>query len=152
MNARPADPFQEDHRRLLGEVERLRLAASEVSGLGHAEREVLVGHALAFLKGELMPHAEAEERVLYPAVAELLGAPEATAPMIHDHLAIRVRIAELEQADPRDLGRLQELLYGLYALISVHFAKEEALYLPLLEQAGPEVQHVLEALRKLEHV
>ncbi len=152
MNARPADPFQEDHRRLLGEVERLRLAASEVSDLGHAEREVLVGHALAFLKGQLMPHAEAEERVLYPAVAELLGAPEATAPMIHDHLAIRVRIAELEQADPRDLGRLQELLYGLYALISVHFAKEEDLYLPLLEQAGPEVQHVLEALRKLEHV
>jgi iron-sulfur cluster repair protein YtfE (RIC family) len=152
MNARPADPFQEDHRRLLGEVQRLRLAAAEASELGHAEREVLVGHAVAFLKGQLVPHAEAEERVLYPAVAELLGAPEATAPMIHDHLAIRVRIAELEQADPRDLARLQELLYGLYALISVHFAKEEELYLPLLEQAGPELQHVLEALRELEHV
>jgi iron-sulfur cluster repair protein YtfE (RIC family) len=137
---------------LLGEVERLRLAAAEAAELGHAEREVLVEHALAFLQGELVPHAEAEERVLYPAVAELLGAPEATAPMIHDHRAIRARIAELEQADPRDLPRLQELLYGLYALITVHFAKEEELYLPLLGHAGPELQHVLEAVGELERV
>ncbi len=70
--------------------------------------------------------------------------------MIHDHVAIRARIAQLEQADPRDLARLQELLYGLYALISVHFAKEEELYLPLLGQAGTDVQHVLDALHELE--
>jgi len=152
MNAPPTDPFREDHRALLAEVERLRLAAAEVAQLGPAEREVLVGHALAFLKGELVPHSEAEERVLYPAVADLLGALEATAPMIQDHTAIRARIAELEQVDPRDLARLQELLYGLYALISVHFAKEEDLYLPLLEKAGPEVQRVLEALGQLESV
>lgn len=152
MNAHPADPFHADHRRLLGHVERLRLAAAEAAELGHAEREVLVGQALAFLRGELVPHAEAEERVLYPAVAEQLGAPEATAPMIHDHLAIRMRTAELEHTDPRDLAKLQELLYGLYALISVHFAKEEALYLPLLEQAGPDLQQVLEAVRELDRV
>jgi iron-sulfur cluster repair protein YtfE (RIC family) len=29
---------------------------------------------------------------------------------------------------------LQELLYGLHALITVHFRKEDELYLPLLER------------------
>jgi hypothetical protein len=37
----PGDPFQEDHRRLLAEVERLRLAAAQASKLGHAERAII---------------------------------------------------------------------------------------------------------------
>ena len=34
-----------------------------------------------------------------------------------------------------DAKALRRLLYGLYALISVHFAKEEEIYVPLLEEA-----------------
>jgi hypothetical protein len=72
--------------------------------------------------------------LLYRDVAKLLGHPEATAPMTHDHVAIRVRTVDLAATKETEVDRLQELLYGLYALITVHFWKEELLYLPLIER------------------
>jgi hypothetical protein len=77
---------------------------------------------------------EEEERTVYPAVAELLGSSEATAPMTYDHVAIRARIVELGVTEETDVERLQDVLYGLHALIAVHLWKEERLYLPLLER------------------
>jgi iron-sulfur cluster repair protein YtfE (RIC family) len=47
-------------------------------------------------------------------------------------------IEALAEADRADVARLQELLYGLHALITVHFEKEEEIYLPLLD-ARPDV-------------
>jgi hypothetical protein len=35
--------------------------------------------------------------------------------------------------DPRQADALRRILYGLYALVKVHFAKEEEIYLPLLD-------------------
>jgi iron-sulfur cluster repair protein YtfE (RIC family) len=35
--------------------------------------------------------------------------------------------------DPDRRRELQRILYGLYAVIRLHFAKEEELYLPLLD-------------------
>jgi iron-sulfur cluster repair protein YtfE (RIC family) len=129
---------RQDHKELGEHVAHLKLAARELPDLSIEERRVLVGSIVDFLDGRLVPHAAAEEHTLYPAVADLIGR-EATAPMLYDHRAIRQRLAELEVADPADLPALQELLYGLYALISVHFWKEEELYFPLLDahqQAG----------------
>jgi iron-sulfur cluster repair protein YtfE (RIC family) len=123
---------RQDHKELGEHVAHLRLAARELPDLSLEERKALVGSIVDFLDGRLVPHATAEEHTLYPAVAELIGR-EATAPMLYDHRAIRQRLAELEAADPADLETLQELLYGLYALISVHFWKEEELYFPLLD-------------------
>jgi hemerythrin len=53
--------------------------------------------------------------------------------MLYDHRAICERVDELASASIDDVARLQELLYGLHALIEVHFRKEEELYLPLVE-------------------
>ena len=58
--------------------------------------------------------------------------------MVHDHGAIVARIERLQAADIDDVDTLQELLYGLYALVSVHFRKEEDLQLPAFD-AAPEV-------------
>jgi iron-sulfur cluster repair protein YtfE (RIC family) len=130
---------RQDHTELGEHVAHLRLAARELPDLSIEERGALVGSIVDFLDGRLVPHATAEEHTLYPAVAELIGNPEATGPMLYDHRAIRQRIAELKEVDPVNLATLQELLYGLYALISVHFWKEEELYFPLLdahEEAG----------------
>jgi iron-sulfur cluster repair protein YtfE (RIC family) len=148
MDAHPTDPLREEHRMLLEHVAELRRFAADVPRLVPAEREVLIHRLVRFLREELLPHAQAEERVFYPEVAALLGAPEATAPMLHDHRAIRERIVELEGCDPRDPERIQELVYGLYALISVHFEKEEDLYLTLLDaHPGERLGRVLEATR-----
>ena len=138
MTARPTEPFRREHEALLEHIEHLAEAAREMPRLAEQEREVLRARILDFLEGTLVPHAKAEEEVLYPEWAALVGFPDAAVPMVHDHEAIVARIDRLKAADAGDLDTLQELLYGLYALISVHFRKEEELQLPAFD-ASPEV-------------
>lgn len=135
---RPTELFRQEHVELLSHIEHIGQAARQVASLGPAEREALVDRILDFLRGTLLPHAKAEEDVLYPEWAKLVGYADAAVPMVHDHEAIVARIERLKRADADDVDTLQELLYGLYALISVHFRKEEDIQLPAFD-AEPEV-------------
>lgn len=128
------EAVREGHFRLRQDVDHIRLAAQELPSVSPEERHLIVTRVLEYLRGTLLPHAEEEEQSLYPAVGKILGSPEATQTMIHDHLAIRARVVELAMTNENEVDRLQELLYGLYALITVHFWKEDQLYLPLLER------------------
>jgi iron-sulfur cluster repair protein YtfE (RIC family) len=134
MTTQETETVRQDHAKLREDVEHIRLAARELPAVSPEERDAIVGRILDFLRETLLPHAEEEERWLYPNVGKVLGNPESTATMSHDHIAIRARVLELAATENTDVDRLQELLYGLYALISVHFWKEEQLYLPLLER------------------
>ena len=144
---RPTEPFRHEHEELLAHIEHLGQAARELPRLDSEERRVLVGRILEFLRGTLVPHAKAEEEVLYPEWASLVGFDDAAVPMVHDHEAIVARIERLEQADADQVDTLQELLYGLYALIEVHFRKEEDIQLPVFDAAPPELtRSVLERM------
>ena len=134
MTTQETETVRKDHAKLGEDVEHIRLAARELPAVSPEERHAIVGRILDFLRETLLPHAEEEEQWLYAAVGKVLGNPEATHTMTHDHIAIRSRVLELAVTDDTDVDRLQELLYGLYALITVHFWKEEQLYLPLLER------------------
>lgn len=145
--------FRNEHAALLEHVEHLRVAAAQIPEMTPDERGQTTQRILAFLRGTLVPHAEAEERVLYPAVADVLGNAEATATMVSDHRAIVARIDALAATDAGDVARLQELLYGIYALLIVHFHKEEDDYLPLLERRPPaEVAAIFERMGSHDHV
>lgn len=147
---RPTEPFRKEHEALLEHIEHIATAAREMPRLSDEERAALRDRILGFLRGTLIPHAKAEEDVLYPEWSKLLGFPDAAAPMIHDHEAIVARIERLEQADADDVDTLQELLYGLHALISVHFRKEEDIQLPAFDTAPPELtEAVLERMGAL---
>jgi iron-sulfur cluster repair protein YtfE (RIC family) len=135
---RPTEPFRLEHEQLLEHIEHLAHAAREMPRLSEPGRDALRDRVLGFLRGTLMPHAKAEEDILYPEWAKLVGFADAAVPMVHDHQAIVVRIERLQATDVADVDALQELLYGLYALISVHFLKEEHLQLPAFD-ANPEV-------------
>lgn len=136
---RPTEPFRSEHEELHAHVEHLRDAARAIPGLSIEERQALLGRIAEFLRGTLVPHAKAEEDVLYPAWAKLVGFAGAAIPMVHDHDAIVARIERLEHTEPADTDELQELLYGLYGLIGVHFRKEEDIQLPAFDAAPPEV-------------
>jgi hemerythrin-like domain-containing protein len=133
-------PLRDEHKELLPRIEALR-ATGDAVGSG----DVLgrVDDAFDFLVHHLIPHATAEDRVLYPEVQRLMGAREATATMSRDHVEVgrlteslnelRTRLRDGEASD--DLNReLRRVLYGLYALVRLHFAKEEEVYVPLLEE------------------
>jgi iron-sulfur cluster repair protein YtfE (RIC family) len=144
--ALPTEAFREEHRGLLAHVEQIRVAASEMTELAVEEREMVIGRVLEFLRNTLLPHAEWEEQVLYMAIGDLLGDRKSTATMSRDHVAIARMIEALAEADLTDVARLQELLYGLHALISVHFEKEEEIYLPLLDARPGMAERVMEQI------
>ena len=103
---------------------------------------------VAFLQGDLLPHARGEERHLYVAVDSLVpGAFQATATMRidHEHIEAHARMIAAAAArihSPKDAidaaaarDALRELVTRLAALIDVHLEKEERVYLPFLERS-----------------
>ncbi len=135
---RPTEPFRREHAELREHIEHLAQAAREMPRLSDDERSALRDRILDFLRGTLVPHAKAEEEILYPEWASLVGYADAMIPMVHDHEAIVARIESLAEVDTREVDTLQELLYSLHALITVHFRKEEDIQLPAFD-AAPEV-------------
>ncbi len=81
--------------------------------------------------------------------------------MSRDHVEVGRYIDELaalreELADRPtsvQIESLRRVLYGVYALLKVHFAKEEEVYLPILdERLTPEsAQEMFEALEAAAH-
>lgn len=140
---RATDPLRREHSELLPKVEWLRVTADQADMLQPDALAAEVERDLRFLREELVPHAHAEEAVLYPAVERSLGSSSATATMTGDHMEVLRLVAELEGLHEAllvgvDRGRvrdLQRVLYGLYAVLRLHFAKEEGIYLPILDES-----------------
>lgn len=135
-------PLRDEHMELLPHIEHLRTVADAIGMAPSESVRQGVEEAYTFLTHQLTPHSQAEERVLYPTVGRLLGAPEATATMSRDHREIDRLTQELgalrSQLAGASMGEaevrvLRRVLYGLYALVAIHFAKEEDIYLPLLD-------------------
>ena len=107
-----------------------------------------------FLAYHLLPHAQAEDAALYPTVQKVLGSPDATRTMSRDHVEVERYIDELAvlhlDPSPENARSLQRVLYGLYALVKVHFAKEEEVYLPILEArlTADEAKEMFEAMEQ----
>ena len=132
----------DEHKELLPHIEELRIVADSVGDF--PPRLLLRGidKLYDFLINQLIPHAQAEEETLYPAVAKILGTPQATATMSRDHAEVSRLTGQLRVLrsqictsgfDADKTKELRRLLYGLYTLLKIHFAKEEELYLPMLD-------------------
>jgi iron-sulfur cluster repair protein YtfE (RIC family) len=149
--------IRDEHLDLIARSEILRTVADSIGIASTESMREGVGQAYSFLIHQLIPHAQAEEQVLYPTVGRLLRAVEATETMSRDHLEV-IRLTEelealrlhvfytpLTQADEQALRRV---LYGLYAIIKLHLAKEEEIYLPILEAHLPfeEVDGLVQAM------
>jgi iron-sulfur cluster repair protein YtfE (RIC family) len=138
------EPLRAEHRQLLPEIERLRATADDMATVPSDSTIGQLDALIAFLRNHLIPHARAEERVLYPEIARCLGSARATATMSADHEEVMRLVSELGElrdgvqgglADRVHAIALRRVLYGLYAILKLHFAKEEDLYLPILDAA-----------------
>jgi hypothetical protein len=133
MTLRTTKAFRRAQADLLEQVELLPVIAHELSSRSIKERIEVVEQVVAFLADVLLPHTEAEQRILYPEAERLLGGDYANDAVAHDRREIRARLAELAGADPADAGALQEILYALHALLGMHLQREEEVYLKLVQ-------------------
>lgn len=135
-------PLREEHRALAAGVEALRAAAEAVEH-GGWKTLMLLDESVDFLLHRLIPYLRAEDAVLHPRVEEAMNAPGATAPMSRDHeevvrltreiAAIRDRLTAPPTRQER--RTLQRALYGLHAIARLHLAKQEEIYLPVIDSA-----------------
>jgi hypothetical protein len=96
----------------------------------------------------VLPHERAEETQLYPALADAFGTVEATAPMSRAHAEIDRLIRRLDThlgtaeahggVQPDQRNDLLACLYGLYAVLRLHFAQEEEDYFALAPRVEDE--------------
>ena len=136
-------PLRNEHAELAPHIDALRVAGDAVGQVDLTELKRLVDASYEFLSGHLTPHAEAEELALYPAVQRAVGASEVTATMARDHTEVHRLTEELAHLrdelatavlDVRLANGLRRVLYGLHHVVKLHFAKEEEVFLPILDQ------------------
>ncbi len=118
-----------------------------VAELDAARLVELLDGLTGFLSGDLLPHAAGEEKTLYPALDPIIrdhGSPTATMRVDHEYIGDYARqigetaraLRSAGQKTRTDLARtLARQLIQLQGLFDVHLAKEERVYLPLIEQA-----------------
>lgn len=151
------DAIRTHHRSLAGTLDSYA-ANMEASAANpdNAALTDLLDRLTTFLANDLLPHAQGEERTLYPALDPVIrahGSPTATMSVDHEYIGAYARkITEMAgalrkaSADERaELTRqLDRQLLQLQGLFSVHLAKEERIYLPLVEQTvSSDEQHAL---------
>lgn len=132
-----------EHHALHAHLDAIGDVADSIGEITVEKTRARVENVYDFLARHIRPHMRAEDQVLYPLLDRLIGTPSATAALRRDHAEIVSFVDELAAirhtlADaPLDQGlihRLRRTLYGLHLLLTMHFAKEDELYYPFLEQ------------------
>ena len=142
--------YRQEHLTLLPMIDEIRLTADGLGDGGADRAEATAEEPRAslervqrFLVDELLPHERAEEATVYPAVSRVMGGEDPMASMSRAHMEIghlaRVYGQLLDGLppggpDPDDVPDLRRVLYGLHAVLKLHFAQEEEAYLSLVDQ------------------
>ena len=133
--------FRAEHLQLIPRAKDLRRVADRLDSFepDRARSELTAIHR--FLIEDVIPHEIAEDAQVYPAIAKLIGGDDPTAVMSRAHLEISHMVSALgrhiQELDgigptPDDVRDLKRLLYGLDAVLRLHFAQEDESYLALL--------------------
>ncbi len=129
-----------EHRELAGPIARIRVLADRLGSMPPADAAEELQQLRVFLLETLVPHEEHEDREVFPLLARAVGNDDVTAALHRTHTEIfhLVRftdrlVREIGPAGPgpEDLTDLRRVLYGLDAILRLHMAQEEELYVAL---------------------
>ena len=142
MTDLPTEPIREEHRELVTHLRHIEAAADGVSDWDADGAARRLPPIVAFLRDQLLLHAEQEEAVLYPEIDRITGGPT-TATLTLDHVEIGARtdrLADSVETAIEEWGTglaadLSRQLAALAAIVILHFEKEEEALLPLLDEA-----------------
>lgn len=135
---RPTQPFRDEHAALQKHLQHLNAFVGQLATGITDEPRPLMRQVAAFVHEHIKPHADWEERVLYPAVDKRAasGKHPFTASMRHEHRIVArwadelSHIAASAHPDPKAFARRADNLLGL---ITAHFEEEEEVLLPILD-------------------
>ena len=125
------------HRALRPHVGELAALAARLESLPPAKARVQLERMREILEKELLPHEREEQQTAYPLLTGILKDEDPTGPLIQTHHEIHRLtrlfgrlVAQLPSEGPRteDIRDLRRVLYGLHAILVLHFAQEEELY------------------------
>lgn len=132
-----AERLASAHRALRPHVGELAALAARLDSLPAADARRQLEDVRDMLEKELLPHEREEQRTAYPLLGKILEDEDPTGPLIQTHHEIHRLtrlfgrlVAQLSPEGPRpeDLRDLRRALYGLHAILTLHFAQEEELY------------------------
>jgi heavy metal translocating P-type ATPase len=138
--------LEQEHAHLRPLLSQVRTAADQLGRIPPAELPDRLRQLSAGLATDLLPHESLEESTVYPALARALGGSDPLAPLSATHREIFHRVRLLDRAvaampeagpDPEELPDLRHVLYGLNAILELHMAQEEELYLAVAEGDSP---------------
>jgi hypothetical protein len=132
--------LQAEHRDLAPAIANLRLLADALGWLPPQEAKARLEGVRVFLVERLVPHEEHEDREVFPMLAQAARSDDMTSALHRTHTEIfhLIRLADRlvteipeEGPAPEDLNDLRRVLYGLDAILRLHMAQEEELYMAL---------------------
>jgi hypothetical protein len=125
------------HHGLRPRLGELASVAARLDVLAPSDASAELVRIREMLEQELLPHEAAEQESAFPLLGEMLGNEDPTGLLVRTHQEIR-RLVRLYGRlldrlpaggpGPADLRDLRRLLYGLAAVLSLHFAQEDELY------------------------
>jgi heavy metal translocating P-type ATPase len=137
LPAELSDQLRSEHERLIPQLDRVRQVADDLDAQTSDQAMQSLEDISIFLVDEILPHEEADEHHVYPRMAELLPGEDPMATMSRGHREIFHLVEVLRrQIDglppggpgPEDVLDLRRTLYGLHAVLRLHFDQEEELY------------------------
>lgn len=141
----PRIPGQEDlavelhamHAHLRPRIEELATLPARLDVLSPIAARSELERMRDFLEQELLVHERDEQRTAYPMMARFFRGEDVTGPLVRTHQEI-ARLVRLfsrlvdqlppEGPNPGDLRDLRRVLYGLHAILVLHFSQEDELY------------------------
>ena len=135
--------FEDEHESIRAAMEQVRDAADGLGDADPPDALARVRDVHRVLVDVVLPHEVAEDQDLYPVLDRAIGGANPTEPMSRAHAEIARQVRRLGQLlddvgtdgrDADDVVELRTLLYGLYAVLSLHTAQEEESYLSLSEE------------------
>jgi heavy metal translocating P-type ATPase len=137
LGSNVGDRFRDEHREFVPWLARIRTVADRLESYSPVEARDELQQIRWFLTERLPQHEEEEEAAVYPVVSKLMGGEDPMGTMARAHLEIdhlsRVFVHLVDDVPPEgpaveDLVDLRRVLYGLHAILRLHFAQEEEAY------------------------
>jgi hypothetical protein len=126
-----------EHDRLAGLLSQLRTAADQLATASPAEAAIALIATEGMVREQLLRHELEDDTLVYPRIEQSLGGDDPIASMHRTHREVQHlgrllgrMVADLPPGGPdlASITEFQRVLYGLDAILRLHFAQEDELY------------------------